>query len=262
LSTVSSAINSLAAVTWEDYIAPFLKRPTSPFVTTFVNKLLAGLYGLACIGLAFIASNFKGILQASLTVFGVVGGPLLGLFTLGMLFPFVSQRAAVPSFLLSVAFGLWIGFGGPKPPLQRLPGDLSDCAEFPIMQDMGTCGVVPIGNSTTATDSNQQYFYFYRISYMWYTLIGFSLTVILSCLLSLRWPETQRVPKRLLSPIIHRILNRTGYDYEDEISPQQDKQEEDTPPSPGALDGGVNNNFKKLAATSYTGYNSTLHTKL
>jgi sodium-coupled monocarboxylate transporter 8/12 len=97
---------------------------------TLANKLLALLYGAACIGVAFLAAEFTGILQASLTVFGVVGGPLLGLFTLGMLFPFVSQRAALSAFVTALGFGLWIGFGGPKPPLQRLSGSIAECEEY------------------------------------------------------------------------------------------------------------------------------------
>lgn len=125
LSTVSSAINSLAAVTWEDYIQPLLKATPKPLTVSLMNKFLACLFGLACIGLAFVAENFTGVLQASLTIFGVVGGPLLGLFTLGMAFPFTSQRAVVPSFIIALALGLWIGFGGPKPPVARLPGDTS-----------------------------------------------------------------------------------------------------------------------------------------
>lgn len=35
--------------------------------------------------------------------------------------PFVSQRAAVTSFFAALAFGLWIGFGMPKPPTTRIP---------------------------------------------------------------------------------------------------------------------------------------------
>lgn len=126
LSTVSSAINSLAAVTWEDYIQPLLKtRSPRPKTISLINKILAFSFGLACIGLAFVAENFTGVLQASLTIFGVVGGPLMGLFTLGMIFPFTSQRAVIPSFIIALTLGMWIGFGGPKPPVQRLIGGTS-----------------------------------------------------------------------------------------------------------------------------------------
>ena len=83
LSTVSSAINSLAAVTLEDYIRPFVNISDSS--TPFILKILALVFGVICIALAFLADILgTGVLQASLTIFGVVGGPLLALFTLGM----------------------------------------------------------------------------------------------------------------------------------------------------------------------------------
>lgn len=45
---------------------------------------MACVYGLICLAVAFIAQFLGGVLQASLTIFGVVGGPLFGVFTLGM----------------------------------------------------------------------------------------------------------------------------------------------------------------------------------
>lgn len=96
LSSVSAAVNSLSAVTLEDYIKPLYfyvkKHPLSDGKSTFLSKFIALLYGLLCIGVAFIAQLLGGVLQASLTIFGVVGGPLLGLFTLGMFVPRGNQR--------------------------------------------------------------------------------------------------------------------------------------------------------------------------
>ena len=83
LSTVSSAINSLAAVTLEDYIKPVCGDHGIEHQTVIL-KTLALFFGLSCIGLAFLVELLgSGVLQVSLTIFGVVGGPLLGLFTLG-----------------------------------------------------------------------------------------------------------------------------------------------------------------------------------
>lgn len=61
----------------------------------FLSKIMVLLYGLLCLGIAFAAQYLGGILQASLTIFGVVGGPLLGLFTLGMFFPFANQMVSL-----------------------------------------------------------------------------------------------------------------------------------------------------------------------
>uniref|UniRef100_A0A8C1FY57 Solute carrier family 5 member 6a n=1 Tax=Cyprinus carpio TaxID=7962 RepID=A0A8C1FY57_CYPCA len=95
LSTISSAFNSLATVTMEDLIKPHV-APMTEARATLLSKMLALGYGLVCLAMAYIASLMGSVLQAALSIFGMVGGPLLGLFCLGMFFPWanstVSQR--------------------------------------------------------------------------------------------------------------------------------------------------------------------------
>ena len=96
---MSSAINSLAAVTLEDYIKPLSRsaccrndRSASSTLEGFIHehtslvlKALALFYGFTCVALTFVVDALgSGMLQAALSIFGIVGGPLLGLFTLGM----------------------------------------------------------------------------------------------------------------------------------------------------------------------------------
>ena len=167
LSTVSSAINSLAAVTLEDYVRPGIN---------IIMKLLALAFGGVCIALAFLADLLgTGVLQASLTIFGVVGGPLLGLFTMGVLLRRVQQAGAISGFLCGLVLVSWIGFGGPKPPLSGLEVSLSNCSD--------TNFTAAAGGNLTVTQS-EQYFYLYRISYAWTSAIGFSVTVLVGILAS------------------------------------------------------------------------------
>jgi len=170
LSTVSSAINSLAAVTLEDYIRPLVD--ISDTNTTFLLKILALVFGVLCIGLAFLADILgTGVLQASLTIFGVVGGPLLGLFTLGILCRRVEQKGAVLGFLFGLAFISWIGFGGPKPPSPKLPVSVANCS-------------APITLPENHPGGDTEYFYLYRISYAWTCCLGFLATVLIGNLVS------------------------------------------------------------------------------
>ena len=93
LSTVSSAINSLAAVTFEDYIKPMAKLSCCKKIETSINdkaslilKILALIYGCICVAMTFLCNQLgSGMLQAAMSIFGIVGGPLLGLFSVGML---------------------------------------------------------------------------------------------------------------------------------------------------------------------------------
>jgi solute carrier family 5 (sodium-coupled monocarboxylate transporter), member 8/12 len=122
LSSVSSCLNSLAAVTLEDYLKPlFLLIAGRPLNLTAAesavpSKIIAGIFGIVCIGTAFIAQHIGGILQLSLTIFGAVGGPLLALFTLGMGTQSAGDLGSTFGLFVGIVVSLWIGFGTPKPP--------------------------------------------------------------------------------------------------------------------------------------------------
>lgn len=134
LSSISSAVNSLSAVFLEDYIRPLYyvitKKTLPESSSSWLSKLIALLCGIMCIGIAFLAKNMGGVLQASLTIFGVIGGPLFGLFTLGMCTVKGNERGAITGILLGLAMTSWIGFGQPKPAPPSLDFDTSDCSMF------------------------------------------------------------------------------------------------------------------------------------
>lgn len=84
---------------------------------------------MICIGVAYIAQSFVGILQISLIIFGTVGGPILGLFTLGMATLTANERGSVFGLALGVATSMWIGFAD-KPLPVKLEKLVTDCAQF------------------------------------------------------------------------------------------------------------------------------------
>ena len=60
-----------------------------------LTKLLSLGYGLLCLAVSYVVSKLGGsVLTASLTIFGAVGGPLLGVFTLGMFTTGANQRVS------------------------------------------------------------------------------------------------------------------------------------------------------------------------
>lgn len=174
LSTISAALNSLAAVTMEDYYKPFYRylvgHALSPNKAAIQTKLLALFYGVICVAVAFLVQHLGGILSASLTIFGVVGGPLLGIFTLGMFTLTANEKGSIVGLLSGLSLGLWMGFG-PKPPPQRLPTSIEGCEQVLYNSTL----LVSKSNQINDTD----YMWLYRVSYLYNGLFGFLVTFLI-----------------------------------------------------------------------------------
>ena len=112
LSTVSGGLNSLAAVTLEDFVKVYYRNELTEQKATRLSKLLALFYGIFSYGLVFMVKNIPGLVQAWLGIFGVLGGPVLGLFSLGMFIPFANSTGALSGGIVSVVFMLWVSIGG------------------------------------------------------------------------------------------------------------------------------------------------------
>uniref|UniRef100_A0A8C5AS66 Solute carrier family 5 member 6 n=1 Tax=Gadus morhua TaxID=8049 RepID=A0A8C5AS66_GADMO len=109
LSSISSAFNSLATVTMEDLI-----RPRYPAMTearaTLLSKGLAMSYGLLCLAMAYFTHLMgESVLQVALKIFGMVGGPLLGVFSLGMFFPWANSTVSELDSVSLFDWRVWNG---------------------------------------------------------------------------------------------------------------------------------------------------------
>ncbi|XP_029598516.1 sodium-coupled monocarboxylate transporter 1-like [Salmo trutta] len=79
---------------------------------------LSFLYGALCIGMAGIASLMGSLLQAAISMFGIIGGPLLGLFSLGILCPYANAAGGLAGLLSGLVMSLWVEIGAQfYPPL-------------------------------------------------------------------------------------------------------------------------------------------------
>lgn len=85
-------------------------------------------------GVAFLASQLGAVLQAALVILGVVGGPLLGLYTLGMFTESANQRGALSGLLVGLAFSFFLGFGQPKPTPLKLDVSVAGCNATTILR--------------------------------------------------------------------------------------------------------------------------------
>ncbi|XP_072511801.1 sodium-coupled monocarboxylate transporter 1-like isoform X1 [Notamacropus eugenii] len=192
LSTVSSSINALAAVTVEDLIKPHLNSPSQKTLSLF-SKGTSLFYGILCIGMAALASLMGDLLETVLSIFGMIGGPLLGLFTLGILNPFANSLGSFIGLIAGFTISLWIGIGAhiyPPPPERTLPLPLSvaNCTvtrsthlywtkfpEHPFLRSWKTSDL----KRTPIMDN------LYSISYLYLSALGTLITVFVGAVFSL-----------------------------------------------------------------------------
>ncbi|XP_035707984.1 sodium-coupled monocarboxylate transporter 1 [Folsomia candida] len=178
LSTVSSGLNSLASITLEDYVKYFYPNINDRRATN-ISKISAIIYGLLSFGLVFIAEKLGGIFDVSFSIFGMIGGPLLGVFNLGMFVPWCNSKGAFWGTFTSLVVMLWLGIGtslanSGKPSVSKLTLSVEGCSNF-------TTAPSNFLNQTAKSDEISE---FYKISYYWYTLIGCCVNMLVGTVVS------------------------------------------------------------------------------
>ncbi|XP_069116027.1 sodium-coupled monocarboxylate transporter 2-like isoform X2 [Argopecten irradians] len=225
LSTLSSGINSLAANTVEDIIGNCLKESKIISQTTLA-KLCVYVFGFVVIGLAYAINSMSGtITQMGLSIFGACGGPLAGLFFLGGMVPKANSKGAVFGALAALVFNVWMAVGSQmygSRPRALTPNPMTGCFSDNITDTMNISSLyflntteyasrydvsgnlsVPVNNITTPEEG----FYLYNVSYVWYGLIGFTLTLIIGTLVSLLTGSNggSKVDPCLIFPIFRKM---------------------------------------------------------
>ncbi|KAF2354964.1 Sodium/solute symporter [Trinorchestia longiramus] len=186
LSTLSSGVNTLATIVWGDLLShtPYF-REASEFVAATANKALTALLGAIIIGMAFLASIMGGLIQASYTVVGVMSGPILAVYLLGLAVPFCNKQGAISGLISGYAVSVWIALGSflrNTAPLELLPSSTAGCpANWTVTR------VLELANTsdTLMQASSSGFDALYSISYTFYPFIGFTACLTVGIVVSL-----------------------------------------------------------------------------
>ena len=102
----------------------------------------------------------SGVLQAAMSINGMVMGPSLGVFSLGAFFPWVNSTGALVGYLCGLGSAIWLYVGS-----QICPPGPEWTNELSYSTDMcnGTAPVLPPKDSSCDTSLEP----FYNLSYMY-----------------------------------------------------------------------------------------------
>ncbi|XP_036997907.2 sodium/iodide cotransporter isoform X4 [Artibeus jamaicensis] len=195
MDTASTSINAMAAVTVEDIIK--LRLPSlGPRRLMVISKGLSLIYGSICLAIAALSSLVgDGVLQGSFIVMGVLSGPLLGAFTLGMFLPACNTPGVLSGLLAGLTLSLWVAVGTTLyPPTAKstgvLPSSAAGCAGpsanasasgllGPLLTANASSGAPRMDPGRPALADS-----FYAISYLYYGALGTLSTMLCGALVS------------------------------------------------------------------------------
>jgi len=102
MSTISAGINALTTCTLVDFYERLGGKAEGFEKQVTLARIWTVIFGLAVMGLAFVVQRLGTLLEASNKAIGLVGGPLIGLFLLGMITRRANDKGAIIGWAVGV----------------------------------------------------------------------------------------------------------------------------------------------------------------
>lgn len=103
LSSLSTCLNSMSAVVLEDFVKPFAKQPLTEHTINWIMRLVVVGVGALCLCLVFIVEKMGStVLQLTMSLEAITNGPLLGIFTIGILLPWIGAKVCLFNYLICI----------------------------------------------------------------------------------------------------------------------------------------------------------------
>ncbi|XP_076175033.1 sodium-coupled monocarboxylate transporter 1 isoform X2 [Ptiloglossa arizonensis] len=221
LTLAVSNLNSLATVTFEDFLGqiPSLRDLKDKQQLHFI-KLISVIYGVLIVGVSFLVAMLSGVIESSMLMTSATSGPLLGVFLLAMLVPCANWKGAATGMIFSHVTTLWITFGHltVNTKVETLPLSTENCQNDTFSPWITQPGHLAFEDPYINVNQSQDHLvveamgetsamsgleYLYRVSYMYYALIGSMSTVIVGIIVSLITADPKRdmYEEHLLHPL-------------------------------------------------------------
>ena len=221
LSSASTVLNSMAAVVLYDVFNAFRSTPLSKRGTDIVMRGTVIIAGIVAVLLVYVVENLGAVLQLSMSIPPAVGGPMLGVFIIGIMLPWIGARATFYATICScvVTFSIIL-----KAQIEIM----SKRFYFPSKAtSVEGCSYNFTFNPPKIDDileDEYEHNQIYHISYLYYILVGSVLVIVISVILSffMGFQDPRSVNRKLIAPFMRRHIHFEKVDTEEE--PKNEKE--------------------------------------
>lgn len=99
LSSLSTCLNSMSAVVLEDFCKPFVRRPLSNRAVNWIMRSVVVVVGVLCVALVSVVEKMGTVLQLTMSLEAITNGPLMGIFAMGILMPWINGNVIIVKYL-------------------------------------------------------------------------------------------------------------------------------------------------------------------
>jgi len=203
LSSLSTALNSFAAVVLEDFCKPYVKNEITEKMSAIIMRATVLIVGIITVALVYVVQHMGSVLQLAMTVPSICFGPMLGVYIIGILIPWIEKRATLYGALTGCAS--MIAFIS-KVQIEIARGNIIYPTK-PVSVE-GCTYEFNITNTLHNKDPQEPEIDFFHLSFMYYTLLGLTIVIVSSVGYSLifGFNDPSDVDVRLLAPFIRKYF--------------------------------------------------------
>lgn len=217
LSSLSTGLNSMAAVVLEDFVKPFMKTPFTRRGADIFMKLTVVILGTICVALVFVVEQAgTHMLQLSISLGSITNGPSFGIFNMGILLPWINGKGALIGGIAGLSFMGWLGLSAQaaissgKIMFDMKPVTTEGCTySFPQVENL----LLSVPPDSILDDVGEEPWALYRLSYLWYTMTGTIVTISVGLIVTLITSEdVEKLDPMLVAPFVRKYLKTSKRD--------------------------------------------------
>lgn len=204
MSSLSTALNALSAVVLEDFLLPSSIGPKiTENATSYILRGTVIIFGCIAVALVSVVEQLGQVLQLSYSLGSTGIGPMFGIFTAGLLLPFVKSKHVLIGAGAGMMTLMWI--------VLRAQTDIALGVLTFETKETSVEGCLYSFNITAESNFNKTVISdtvkpLHHISYLYYTPLGALITVSVAVLSSyfIKSNDPERVDPQLLATFIRK----------------------------------------------------------